>query len=86
MENTVAGTDIWTYSNFSIECLVSEHELLKYAEGIYIELRTGDTVIVKPVLREIGRDSWTMTNALQLLVLSDYLVGNYVGNLSKLTL
>jgi len=66
MENTVAETDVWIYSNFSVESLVPRHELSKYAEGVYIELRTGDTVIVEPFVKETGQDSWTMPNALQL--------------------
>jgi len=65
-ENTVTETDRWIYSDFSIKCLVPGHELSKYTEGVYIELRTGETVVVEPVLEKTGQDSWTMANALQL--------------------
>jgi len=66
MDNTIAEIDGWTYSDVSIECLESEHELSKYAEGVYIELRAGDTVVVEPVLRGIGHGKWIVADALRL--------------------
>jgi len=64
MENTAAGA--WIYSDISIECAVSEHELLKYPESLHIELSAGSVVTVEPILRVSAQNGWMVNGALKL--------------------